>query len=236
MVAMLTLMIACALVWAMVRGVQVGVAAGPHAIFQEVGQPGPIAQVWMSLISTGGAALLVYWWRRRASTDEQRGSIAAIKRSSTWLWAFVAGVGTFLVSSAMSALAQYGGIQPQASNVALIEAAFSANPGLLLMFGVVVAPMYEELLFRRVLFGRLWAAGRPLLGLLLSSFVFALMHELPGVGDNPWQATALLWGIYALMGAAFTGVYWYTRTLWAPIAAHALNNGIALAVLQYPGS
>ena len=100
----------------------------------------------------------------------------------------------------------------------MIEAAFAASPVFLLLFGVFIAPAYEELLFRRVLFGRLWACGRPWLGVVLSSAAFALMHEIPGTTGNSWQATGVLWLTYGVMGAAFAGVYWRTRTLWAPIA------------------
>ena len=37
------------------------------------------------------------------------------------------------------------------------------------------------------------------------------------------------------MGAAFAWLYQRTGTLWAPIAAHALNNAIALAALVFLG-
>src|SRR3546814_7256083 len=81
------------------------------------------------------------------------------------------------------------------------------NPALLLLVVALLAPAYEELLFRRVLFGRLWAAGRPLLGIVLSSAAFACMHELPGTGGNGLLAGALLWTCYAMMGALFAWVY-----------------------------
>src|SRR3546814_10157648 len=101
------------------------------------------------------------------------------------------------------------------------------NPALLLLVVALLAPAYEELLFRRVLFGRLWAAGRPLLGIVLSSAAFACMHELPGTGGNGLLAGALLWTCYAMMGALFAWVYRRTGTLWAAIGAHAVNNLIA---------
>ena len=50
-----------------------------------------------------------------------------------------------------------------------------------------------------------------------------------------WQATGVLWLTYGFMGAAFALVYWRTRTLWAPIAAHALNNAVALALVRLHG-
>jgi membrane protease YdiL (CAAX protease family) len=117
------------------------------------------------------------------------------------------------------------------SNQALIEAVGARHPAWLLLFVVLLAPVYEELLFRRVLFGRLWVAGRPLLGLVLSSAAFACMHELPGTGDDGVLAGALLWTCYAAMGGLFAWVYRRTGTLWAAIGAHAINNLIASALL-----
>jgi membrane protease YdiL (CAAX protease family) len=70
---------------------------------------------------------------------------------------------------------------------------------------------------------------------VLSSAAFALMHEIPGTTGNSWQATGVLWLTYGFMGAAFALVYWRTRTLWASIAAHALNNAVALALVRLYG-
>ena len=132
----------------------------------------------------------------------------------------------------MSALGQALDISPEPTNLAVIEAAFTASPIFMWLFGTLIAPAYEELLFRRVLFGRLWAAGRPWLGVVLSSAAFALMHEIPGASGNGLAATGMLWLTYGFMGAAFALVYWRTRTLWAAISAHALNNAIALSLSE----
>ena len=132
-------------------------------------------------------------------------------------------------------LAKQGGIEPVPTNLALMEQAITRFPWFLALFAVVLAPAYEELLFRRVLFGRLWQAGRPVLGIVLSSLAFALVHEIPGTSANgPWEI-AQLWLVYGGMGAAFAWLYQRTGTLWAPIAAHALNNGIALVALMFLG-
>ena len=78
--------------------------------------------------------------------------------------------------------------------------------------------------------------GWPVLGLILSSLVFALVHELPGLNGKPADSTLFLILVYTGMGGIFAWVYRRTGTLWAPIAAHILNNAIALAVLQVYGS
>lgn len=233
--ALLVLSFACGAVWAAFKGVQIAVQGGatdPASLMRALGEPGAIAMIWMTLVSTGGSALLVYWWRRRATHEERAVSRQAIRRIGTWGWVVATGAATFLVSSGLGFLGQHFGIKPQPTNLALIEAAFAASPVFMLLFGVFIAPAYEELLFRRVLFGRLWASGRPWLGVLLSSAAFALMHEIPGATGNSWQATGVLWFTYGFMGAAFAFVYWRTRTLWAAIGAHALNNAIALALLN----
>lgn len=233
--ALLVLSFACGAVWAAFKGVQIAVLGGatdPASLMRALGEPGAIAMIWMTLVSTGGAALLVYWWRRRATREERAVSRQATRRIGTWGWVVATAAATFMVSSALGFIGQHFGIKPQPTNLALIEAAFAASPVFMLLFGVVIAPAYEELLFRRVLFGRLWASGRPWLGVLLSSAAFALMHEIPGTTGNSWQATGVLWLTYGFMGAAFAFVYWRTRTLWAAIGAHALNNAIALALLN----
>lgn len=181
----------------------------------------------MTSLATGGGALILYRTRRRATPAERAASLRAVGERSTWIIAGLVGVGLFAASTAAHRLMSAAGVEVQASNVPFIEEGLLRYPGVLLLFAVLLAPAYEELLFRRVLFGRLLAAGRPWLGMVLSSAVFALLHELPGSGGNAIEATVLLWLLYGAMGAAFAWVYWRTGTLWAAIGAHALNNLLA---------
>lgn len=232
--ALLVLSFACGAVWAAFKGAQGAAATDSASVMRALGEPGAIAMIWMTLVSTGGTALLAYRWRRRATREERAVSAQAARRIGTWGWVVATAAATVLVASGLDFLGRHFGIEPQPANLALIEAAFAASPVFMLLFGVFIAPAYEELLFRRVLFGRLWASGRPWLGALLSSAAFALMHEMPGARGNSWQATGVLWLTYGLMGAAFAFVYWRTRTLWAAIGAHSLNNAIALALLNLP--
>lgn len=228
----------CGVAWAMVESMRVA-ATTVHAgadfyqipLTGQLGPPAGVALLLMTLVATSSAALVVYFWRRRAGRIERAASVRAAKRPSTWGWALLAGGATFVLGLAVWLLGQATGVEPRPTNVALIEGVRREHPLLLLLFAVVLAPAYEELLFRRVLFGRLLAAGRPWLGLALSSVVFALMHEIPGTTDQGGVATLLLWLTYGGMGAAFAWVYWRTGTLWAAIAAHAGNNLLACAVL-----
>lgn len=237
--ALLFLSLLTGIAWAAVRGMQFALQQGGElgikGLVGYIGQPSGVALLWMTLLSTGGAALVLYWFRHRASTLERSLSLRNALRGSTWGWALLAALTTFVFSTVLGSLAQYHGIAPEPTNQAIIQEVFAQHPVFLVLFAVVIAPAYEELLFRRVLFGRLWAAGRPWLGLVLSSAAFALMHELPVLNGNTWQATLVLWLTYGFMGAVFAAVYWRTRTLWAAYAAHVANNAVALAVMKLYG-
>lgn len=240
---LLALSMLSGLAWGLYRGAVVGAeAAGQgtpldtNALAQQLGQPGPLAQILMALFATGGAALLVYVLRRRADAGERRASLQAVQRPSTWGWTLLVATGVVMGSNLIAFLSKQAGIEPVPTNLRLMEDALVQFPAFLALFAILLAPAYEELLFRRVLFGRLWKAGRPWLGLVLSSVAFALIHEVPGAGsgNGPWEI-AQLWLVYGGMGAAFAWLYQRTGTLWAPIAAHALNNAIALGALMFLG-
>ena len=232
------------LAWGLYRGIQVGYASAknngtgidPASVTEALGTPGALAQVLMALVSTGGAALLLYFWRRPANAAERQASAQALRRPSTWGWTLLVATLIVMGSNGIAFLAKQLGVEPVPTNLALMQHAIERFPLFLVLFAVVLAPAYEELLFRRVLFGRLWQAGRPWLGMLLSSLAFALIHEIPGTSANGPAEIAQLWLVYGGMGAAFCWLYRRTGTLWAAIIAHGLNNAVALAALVFFGS
>lgn len=241
---LLGLSLLCSLAWGLWRAFQMGLdaartgAAPPAAadIAQLLGQPGALTQLLIALVSTGGAALLLYFWRRPATALERTKSLQALRRASTWGWTLLVAACVFAGTSLIGWAARQLGIEPLPTNLPLMEQALANFPVFLVVFAVVLAPAYEELLFRRVLFGRLSAAGRPVLGIVLSSAAFALMHEIPGTGANGPAEILQLWLIYGGMGAAFAWLYRRTGTLWAAIAAHGINNAIALTALVLSGT
>lgn len=235
----LGLSLLCSLAWGLWRAFQVGLDAArtgttpPAAadMAQLLGQPGALTQLLIALVSTGGAALLLYSWRRPADFRERKSALMALRRPSTWGWTLLVAACVFAGTGLIGWGAGQLGIKPLPTNQPLMEQALVDFPVFLLVFAVLLAPAYEELLFRRVLFGRLCAAGRPMLGIVLSSAAFALMHEMPGASGNGPAEILQLWLIYGGMGAAFAWLYRRTGTLWAAIAAHGINNAIALVAL-----
>ncbi|MGV3618064.1 MAG: CPBP family intramembrane glutamic endopeptidase [Fimbriimonas sp.] len=85
----------------------------------------------------------------------------------------------------------------------------------LLLFGAIIAPIWEEILFRGTLFpaiGRV--AGSVLTGALVSSLLFALIHP-----QGPILVPAL-----AGVGAMSCGLAYQTRSLIPSIVMHILHN------------
>lgn len=84
----------------------------------------------------------------------------------------------------------------------------------LLIVVVVVGPIAEEILFRGLVFRRLLRRWPPLLAALGSSLLFGAAH-FDLVGST-------------FMGLALVALYVQSRSLWVPVAAHALNNLLAM--------
>jgi membrane protease YdiL (CAAX protease family) len=85
-----------------------------------------------------------------------------------------------------------------------------------LVMTVVVAPLVEELVFRGTLFRAWRARWNPVLALLASSLLFGALHTL--------QLAAFLTAV------TFALLYTRTRSLWANLLAHSMNNGTIFAM------
>jgi membrane protease YdiL (CAAX protease family) len=92
--------------------------------------------------------------------------------------------------------------------------------GVMFVFAIAVAPIFEECLFRGILLPmavRKFGLGS---GIFLISLGFALIHiHLPSFVP------------LMIIAAGFSFAYLYTRSLWVPIIMHSLFNGINLAML-----
>ncbi len=93
----------------------------------------------------------------------------------------------------------------------------SLTPGQVLLVAGL-SGLGEEILFRGVLL--------PLLGLVASSLVFGLAHQMRGPSRWVWVSWA------ALAGVAFGLLFRLTGSLVGPLVAHALANAANLAFLK----
>lgn len=128
----------------------------------------------------------------------------------------------FFSSMVYQGILTANGYPPTLQDVALLLAA--DNPLwlriYLIVLAVLLAPIFEECVFRGILFpllARRWGIGA---GVFISSLVFASIHaHLPSL---------IPLGVVAV---GFSMGYLYSGSLWVPITMHALFNGVNLAML-----
>ncbi|MFC7687589.1 CPBP family intramembrane glutamic endopeptidase [Ureibacillus sp. GCM10028918] len=130
-------------------------------------------------------------------------------------------IGFFLVflGQTIGAMIEYGlGIQNGSANTESIIQITEIAP-IMILATVVLGPILEEFVFRRVVFGSIvqtqnfWVAG------LISSIIFALIHL---------DFTHII--LYTISGFIFAFLYYKTRRLLTSIIAHMLLNGFVTIV------
>jgi len=82
----------------------------------------------------------------------------------------------------------------------------------------IAAPILEEFIFRGIVLEGLLRNYSPRKAILLSSFLFGLVHL------NPWQFISAM-----AIGCLAGWVYYRSRNLWLPILIHFANNSLAFS-------
>jgi membrane protease YdiL (CAAX protease family) len=161
-------------------------------------------------------------WKRDAAAKAQneRASASASEAGRAILGTFL---GVALVTWVLYAAGLRGGDGNGSSSVDVIEKAFAAGPhGIanLVVTTVILAPIFEETVFRGYMLPSLtkFMDTTPAIG--VSALIFALIHQ-HGVGDTV-QLVAV--------GLATGIVYARTRNLAASIAVHAAFNASVIAL------
>ncbi len=96
-------------------------------------------------------------------------------------------------------------------------------PLLWIVFAVSVSPgICEELLFRGFVQGSFRKMGM-VMSILLSGFLFAVAHA------SIYRMMPVL-----LLGLAIGWLFWHSKSVLPGMVAHALNNGLAVAVISIP--
>jgi len=132
-------------------------------------------------------------------------------------WGSVAWVGATTASAGVVWVLESLGIdaEPQAAERAIQI----LDPWLVILAVVILAPIAEEVFFRGVVFNAWLREGGRRWAFIGSSALFALIHA---------SVVALL-PIF-LLGLALAWIYQRTGNLLAPIAMHAMVNGISVAL------
>ena len=108
------------------------------------------------------------------------------------------------------------GIDPTSENTQVIVD-FTRSNILFILIPAIIAPILEELIFRKILFGTFVKKMNFFFAALLSSLIFAVLHL---------DFTHLL--IYFTMGVVFAYLYVKTKRVIVPIIVHMTLNSIAV--------
>lgn len=93
---------------------------------------------------------------------------------------------------------------------------------MIFFFAVIVAPLTEELLFRRIIFSFMASYFGVWPSLICVATLFAFFHD----------ATVQYLGLF-LLAAILQILYLRHRSLWPSVMLHAMNNGLMLALLLF---
>lgn len=111
-------------------------------------------------------------------------------------------------------------VEEQQVIVELIARGDRLELAVLALSAVVLAPLAEELLFRRMFFHRLYVRVGPTAAWILPALAFAAAH---------WNPVGL--AVYAWLGLVFAMAYLLSGRLWVAVLAHAGHNALTLALL-----
>ena len=82
---------------------------------------------------------------------------------------------------------------------------------------VIISPIFEEILYRGLMYNKLKEISNAFIGVLISSILFALLH-IPGYGFN------IKIFCFVLDGILLTYCYEKTDNIYVPILVHSINN------------
>ena len=128
------------------------------------------------------------------------------------MWA-IAGVFLALFSQGIAAyIESLFGIKSASENtMSLMEIARRAP--IFILIPVIFAPILEEIIFRKIVFGSIYKRTNFLIAVVISALVFGLFH---------FDITHLF--VYFAMGVVFAFLYVKTNRIITPIIAHMAMN------------
>lgn len=145
-----------------------------------------------------------------------KGKKASIGSIILWgvLGFFLAMGGQMLAASIESLF----GVTPGSDNTALLTDIAKTSP-IVIISMVLFAPLLEEIVFRRVIFGGIYMRSNFWIATIASALVFAAVHN---------ELEHLL--IYTMPALVFAYLYYRTKSILTPIIAHGLMNGFVVVV------
>ncbi|MHA6253198.1 CPBP family intramembrane glutamic endopeptidase [Oceanobacillus sp. CAU 1775] len=195
----------------------------PVAVFVESFYPESYTQyiIYWSIFSFFAALVVVLLLMK--PDMQMRAHPDAASTSGIIGWSIL-GVFLAFIAQAIAAVIETKilGINPGSENTMQIMDIARSN-ALFILVPAIIAPILEEIIFRKIIFGSLYKRMNFFLAALLSALIFGIIHMDP---------THLL--MYASMGFVFAFLYVKTKRILVPILVHAgMNTMVVVAQLSY---
>lgn len=169
-------------------------------------------------------ALYVHLVRRRRLSWSDLGFARPRWRLLHLLWQMPLAIGCALAVQALVLTLVFGSAARERTPGGIAEEFLSGSRAVALvalLAVVLVAPLWEEVLFRGAFFAGFLRRFGPYRTILLTSLVFAAVHGSPLVMP------------YVLVLGLFLGwLRWFHRSLWASLVLHMTNNALVALVVS----
>ena len=178
------------------------------------------ANVYWSIGSFIVGVFVVLWLMRKDLFGQKPDGAVSLPMS--FLWAFL---GLFIAYAAVMAAGLIElvlGITDPSENTESIMKVTRAVP-LFMIIPIFCAPILEEIIFRKIIFGVFYKKTNFFIAALLSAVVFGFVH------GEPIHILS-----YASMGFVFAYLYVRTKRLLVPILVHMALNSVTV-IIQYIG-
>lgn len=154
-----------------------------------------------------------------------RRSLAPVKAApGRFLAAFGVGLGAYFAATfAINLLILRLCPDYQNANDSTIAAMAGQDGALTAVGTVLLVPLAEELLYRGLLFGRVFARNRAA-GYLLSTLIFCFIHVAGYIGVYPIGMLSLSLLQYVPAGLCLGWAYAHSGTVFAPVCIHTVVN------------
>lgn len=139
------------------------------------------------------------------------------------LYAFYAGIAKMLFGIILVLCLRPMGFSLETENQNVARVFFEENPFRTAFMVVIIAPIMEELMFRKVIIGHIFS-NRKYVGIIVSSLLFGAVHMLSGFSLLPF----LNFTIFALILGYF---YIKTERIETTIMIHFFSNLFALLIM-----
>ncbi|WP_415326443.1 lysostaphin resistance A-like protein [Chryseobacterium sp. MMS23-Vi53] len=104
-----------------------------------------------------------------------------------------------------------------------LMAQLTDDPIVMVLTAVIMAPIFEEIIFRGIIQKGLMNNGvKPWKAIVIASIIFGLVH------GNPWQFAGA-----TLLGCVLGLVYYKTKSLLLPMLLHGFNNLCSTLLVTY---